>query len=518
MISVNILWKITLKSPRGYFKGADPTEAVQAEGSTMEKEMKMAEKEEEDAANKGESSVDMSNNSPTKRGTGRPKGSKKLQVCVTDVNLMELVSGISNGESTTPPRGRGRPKLSTHTVQQGSGDDQADNSVQTGRGQENPKGSGSKKLASNEDHSPRKRGRPLGSLNKSTLEKAAAADLPNGGSDTPKRGRGRPKGSMKRKSETVTSGAEDEGSSATPRKRGRPKGSPNKRPRLEREVNSEGEEQDVSNGISKTPRRGRGRPRKSIKHESKHQQKQVSGGSQPTKRGRGRPKGSLNKKPTAYKVQGKVGRPRRELVPIERTESVIPIKRGKRGRPRKQPAKRGRPRKYPLPSPEELKKPKVWKPLGRPRKYARVDPPEGAPPAPRRSRGRPRKSESKKGAHLRKSLPTSPSSPRTPSDGPPRKRGRPRIIVKSEDGTTRKRGRPKGSVNKNKARNETQLDSTPPNHSKADDSSAVGVKYEEESVVEEVAHDVETVPIQDGDNTEETLIDQDGNFQVSNQA
>ncbi|KAM7373310.1 hypothetical protein PAMP_008173 [Pampus punctatissimus] len=488
----------------------------------MEKEMEMDEKEQEDAASKGESSVDMSNNNPSKRGTGRPKGSKKLQVCVTDVNLLELVSGISNGGSTTPQegiqkRGRGRPKLSTHTVQQGSGDNQAGNSVQTDKGQESLKGSGSKKLASNEVHSPRKRGRPPGSLNKSTIEKAAATDLPNSGTDVPKRGRGRPKGSIKRKSETITSGAEDEGSSVTPRKRGRPKGSLNKTPRLEREESSEGEEKDVSNGISETPRRGRGRPRKSIKHDSKHQQKQVSGGSQPTKRGRGRPKGSLNKKPTAYEVQSKVGRPRREHVPIARTELIIPTKRGKCGRPRKQPAKRGRPRKYPLPSPEELKKPKVWKPLGRPRKYTRVDPPEGAPPAPRRKRGRPRKSESKKGAHLNKRLTTNPSSAHAPNDGPPRKRGCPRSTAKSEGGTPRKRGRPKGSVNKNKARNETHFDSAAPNHSKADDSSAVGVDCEE-SVVEEVAHHVETVPVQDGDKTEETPIDRDGSFEVSNQA
>ncbi|KAM7384409.1 hypothetical protein PAMA_011657 [Pampus argenteus] len=513
---VNISREIKLKSSRGYFKGADPTEVVQAEGSTMEKEMD--EKEQEDAASKGESSVEMSNNSPSKRGTGRPKGSKKLQVCVTDVNLLELVSGISNGGSTTSQegiqkRGRGRPKLSTHTVQQGSGDDQAGNSVKTDKGQESLKGAGSKKLASNEVHSPRKRGRPPGSLNKNTIEKAAATDLSNGGTDMPKRGRGRPKGSIKRKSESITSSAEDEGSSVTPRKRGRPKGSLNKTPRLEQEESSEGEEKDVSNGISKMPRRGRGRPRKSIKHDSKHQRKQVSSGSQPTKRGRGRPKGSLNKKHTAYKVQSKVGRLRRERVPTARTESIIPTRREKRGRPRKHPAKRGRPRKYPLPSTEELKKPKVWKPLGRPRKYTRVDPPEGASPAspaPRRKRGRPRKSESKKGAHLRKRLPTSPSSAHTLNDGSPRKRGRPQSTAKSEDGTPRKRGRPKGSVNKNKARNETPFNSAASNRSKADDSSAAGVDCEE-SVVEEVAHDVET-------ETEETPIDQDGSFEVSNQA
>ncbi|GLD59191.1 transmembrane protein 79-like protein [Lates japonicus] len=185
--------------------------------------------------------------------------------------------------------------------------------------------------------------------------------------------------------------------------------------------------------------------------------------------------------------------------------------RGRRGRPRQQPAKRGRPRKYPLPSPEELKKPKVWKPLGRPRKYPRVDPPEGAPPVPRRSRGRPRKSESKKGAHLRKSLPTTPSSPRNPNDGPPRKRGRPPSTAKTEDVTPRKRGRPKGSVNKNKARSETQLDSTLANHSKEkSDSSAVGVEHEGEPVEEEVEEDT---PTEHSDHTE-VLIEQDAGFEV----
>ncbi|XP_044028605.1 chromosomal protein D1-like [Siniperca chuatsi] len=503
----------------------------------MEEETKTAETEQRDAANnEGEPSVDMPNNSPTKRGRGRPQGSKKLKVCVTDVNLMELVSGISNGGSTQPPRGRGRPKLSgtKHTEQQGSGDDHADDSVQTPTDQGRSKGS--KKEASDEDspmtdHSPKKRGRPKKSLSKSTLEKADAEDLPNGASDTPKPGRGRPKGSTKRKSESLTSGEENEGSPVIPRKRGRPKGSLNNTPRLEREVSSEGEAeadgslnslkrgrgrlrkvevnnigestQETSNGISKTPRRGRGRPRKSIEQQSGDQQELVTDGSQPAKRGRGRPKGSLNKK-----VHGKVGRPRRVHVPPTR---------GKRGRPRKQPAKRGRPRKYPLPSPEELKRPKVWKPLGRPRKYPRVDSPVGAPPAPRRSRGRPRKSESKKGAHLRKSLPSSPSSPRNPNDGPPRKRGRPPSTAKSEEDAPRKRGRPKGSVNKNKARSETQLDSAPPNHSKSD-SSAVGVEPDGEPVQEEAEHKTETMPIERRSDTEETLIDQNASFEVSNQA
>ncbi|AWP21538.1 putative ABC transporter F family member 4-like [Scophthalmus maximus] len=484
----------------------------------MEEEIK-AEPEQGDGASKeGESSADVSSRSPMKRARGRPQGSKKLKVCVTDINLLELVSGISNGGSTQPLRGRGRPKLSgtKHTVQEGSGDSHADDSVQTHKAS-----NGDDTLS---DHTPKKRGRPKKSPGESIPEKAAAGDLPNGGSATPKRGRGRPKGSVKRKSESLASSEEGEGGPVTPRRRGRPKGSLNKKPRLLAEVSSEGEEetdgslnspkrgrgrlrkvvvnysgrstQNASNGIA--PQRRRGRPRKSVEQKSRDQQELVTG---QTKRGRGRPKGSLNKKPPVKKVHGKVGRPR--------TVHVAPVT-GRRGRPRLQPAKRGRPRKYPLPSPEDLKKPKVWKPLGRPRKYPRVDPPEGALPAPRRSRGRPRKAESRKGAHLRKSVPNMPSSLRNPNDGPPRKRGRPRTTQKSEDVAPRKkRGRPKGSVNKNKGRSETQLDGA--KHSKEkSDSPAVEVECEGEPVEAVVEHDVHE--------TEETLIEQDANFEVSDQA
>ncbi|XP_022602828.1 origin recognition complex subunit 4-like [Seriola dumerili] len=494
----------------------------------------MAETEQGDGvSNEGESSVDMSSNSPIKRGRGRPQGSKKLKVCVTDVNLMELVSGISNGGSTQPQRGRGRPK---HTVQDGSGDVHSDNSVQTHRGKGRPKGS--KKEASNEgnpvtDISPKKRGRPKKSV--STPEKVAAEDLPNGGSNTPKMGRGRPKGSTKRKSESLSSGEEDEGRSVKPSRRGRPKGSLNKKPRLEEEVSSEGEAetdgsppkresgwlrkveantsetltQDTSNGISNMPRRGRGRPRKSFEQKKK-KQKLLTDGSQHGKRGRGRPKGSLNKMRPAFKLvqYGTASRPRRVHVSPPKEKPARP----------KQPAKRGRPRKYPLPAPEDRKKkPKVWKPLGRPRKYPRVDPPEGAPPAPHRRPGRPRKSDSKRGAHLRKNWPTTPSSPRNPNDGPPRKRGRPPSAAESGDVTPRKRGRPKGSVNKNKASSETQLDSAIPNHSKVkSESSVVEVEFEGEPAEEEVEHDAQTIPT--ADDTKETLIEQDASLGVGNQA
>lgn len=442
-----------------------------------------------------EPNEDISNNSPTQRSRGRPQGSKKLKVCVTDIKLMELVSGISNGGATEPQKKRQRPK---HKGQQITGDE---DSVQSLRNQGSPKGS--KKLGSDEsipmaEHSPKKRGRP-----KKSFGKAASEDLPNGASDTTKLSRGRPKGS-----ESLTSGEENKVSSVTPRKRGRPKGSLNKTPKLENELTSEwaaeairslnsqkrgrvrprqmevrnigDSTQDTSNNISSMPRRGRGRPRK-IEQSGGDKQEIDGDGSQAAKRGRGRPKGSLNKKHAK----------------VDQLWTVyVPSAKRKRGRPKKQPAKRGRPRKYPLPSPEELKKPKVWKPLGRPRKYPQVEPPEGVPPAPRRSRGRPRKSESKKGAHLRKSLPATPSSPHNPNDRSPRKRCRPPIGDESEQSTSRKRGRPKGSVNKSKVGGEY---GTPTKRSKSDPS----------DLEQEVAP---------ADQTHDTDINRDAYFDVSSQA
>uniref|UniRef100_A0A3Q1FV78 Uncharacterized protein n=1 Tax=Acanthochromis polyacanthus TaxID=80966 RepID=A0A3Q1FV78_9TELE len=115
--------------------------------------------------NEGETSAEVpdNNNSPVKRGRGRPQGSKKLQVCVTDLNLTDPALADANGGSVPPKRGRGRPRsvgTSSHP----------DNSVKRGRGR--PKGS--KKVVSN-DGTPRKRGRPK--LNKSTEEKSAESCL-----------------------------------------------------------------------------------------------------------------------------------------------------------------------------------------------------------------------------------------------------------------------------------------------------------------------------------------------------
>ncbi|KAM4631200.1 uncharacterized protein ACJ7VT_000702 [Polymixia lowei] len=523
-------------------------QTAQREGSSMEEEITMTEEGQGDAgSSEGESGEDVSNNSPgpTKRGRGMSKGSKKLQVWVTHVNLSELGSDFSNGGPTQPLKSRGGPKGSgkKQTLQQSeqeSGQDNVDGFQTPQRGRGRPKGSGSKKQTTSEegsggDQTPKKRGRPKGSLNKKTLNKAVDSRDELG-------------------VESAISGEEDDGSSRQPRKRGSPKGSPIKKPQMteEREVSSEGESGpdlsngsptpakrargrpkkntiegdviskeksvgDASNGSSKTAQRRIGRPRKGerVNQESGssiEQEQGVTGGSQSPKRARGRPKGSFAKKYPSLKVHGKVGRPRKVVVPSAEVEVVAPTVKGKkRGRP-------GRPRKYPVPSPEELKKPKVWKPLGRPRKYPRVDPPEGATPTPRRGRGRPRKSESKKGAHLRKSLPlTTPSSHLTPNDGTPRKRGRPPGTVKVKDGSPRKRGRPKGSVKKDETANDMQLEGAVPakrpRHLKGKkDSSAEQEEYGGGEVEVDMEHDGQTMSYEDAEGTGATVIDQDVGF------
>nr|XP_057902558.1 proline-rich protein 2-like [Doryrhamphus excisus] len=455
--------------------------------------------EQGDILNKEESGEENSDNGFVKRGRGRPKGSKKLQVSIPDLNLMELVSGISNSG----------PAL------------------------------GFKTLDSGEEYTPKKRGRPKGSMSKRSAEKAPN----NSGSEEPKRGRGRPKGSGKRKAENISS--DDESYEWAPKKRGRPKGSGKKTPQS-KEVELD------DNGVPKTPR-GRGRPRKSS---SERKQMPADDPLRP-KRGRGRPKGSMNKNPF-LEVHFQAGRPRRKHIPPSRLEIRLPRKTGKRGRPRKEMSRRGRPRKYPLPSsteeskkprvwkplgrprkhplsaspgpagggpkrgrgpnrgrgrPRKLEakkgahlrkydgpprkrgrprkypatgespKPKVWKPLGRPRKYPLVEPPEGAPEAPRRTPGRPRKSESKRGAHLRNPNPT----PRPPKP------------TLGADGTPRKRGRPKGSVNKSKVQKEGHHDSEPWNHS---DTDAATADAEEEQVADLPADDGEDegrLEMEDGD-------------------
>ncbi|XP_037329324.1 serine/arginine repetitive matrix protein 1-like isoform X2 [Pungitius pungitius] len=409
-----------LKGSGDDLAGETPTEVIQTDGNSEEEEeeeKKMAETGQGDVASHEEEPSVEESNSPVKSGRGRPQGFKMLKVSLTDIIKTEQVSGISTSESKLPRRGRGRPKLQKATELKA----------------QEPINQSSDEDNLTADHFPKKRK----SLSKSPSDNADAKDLPNGASDAPKAKRGRPKGSTKRKS----------GSSAMRRN---PRRSSNKTPKLETEERSE-EGEDAEK-----PPRGRGRPKKI---------KQETGDRPPAKKRPGRPKGSLNKKRPAHKVS--------EL-------NRSPPKPWKRGRPKKTKAKRGRPRKYPLPSPKEIKKPRVWKPLGRPRKYPRVDPAEGSEPAPPRGRGRPHKTQSKKGAHLRKSLPESLPSPIDPNVEPPRKRGRP---PKSEAVPKRKRGRPKGSVNSSKAGSGTPIECADANHSTAEsDSPLVALKCEAEEV------------------------------------
>ncbi|XP_034016509.1 chromosomal protein D1-like [Thalassophryne amazonica] len=248
----------------------------------MEEEMRMDENEQgEVGSNEEESGAEMSDSKPvpTKRGRGRPRGSSKLKGSVKDVDLTELHSDVYSGAAAQLPKQRGRPKK--HASQRST--------AQLHRDRGRPKGLGSKEDSCNEDHSPKKRGRPKGSLNKSTLEKAAASrndlgeNVPND-SSLPKNPRGRPKGSsMKRKAESV----ENDSGSAIPRKRGRPKGSPNKKPMLQRSVSSEEESGAyASDGNMNSQKRGQGRPRKG--DNTVLSVPDVSQGI--SKRGRGRPR------------------------------------------------------------------------------------------------------------------------------------------------------------------------------------------------------------------------------------
>ncbi|XP_072304063.1 uncharacterized protein [Eucyclogobius newberryi] len=327
-------------------------------------------------------------------------GLKELQVCVTDINLVQPDG--TNGASVK--RGRGRPKGSAN------------------------------KSSINGDTNPKKKGRPKGST-----VKAAAGDL-NGGSA--RISPGRPKRAATR--EIDFSEDESVDSFSPPRKRGRPKGS--KKPKHDTETSSDNDE------AQSTPKRGRGRPSKSpakgkrgrpkkITQDGAKTQKPAADGMQRSHKRAGRPKGSRNKPAITVRVESTSGRPSRVHVAPDKLKISLPRKYpGKRGRPKK--SNRGRPRKTPLPPEEELYQPRVWKALGRPRKYPKEERPEQAPApeTPRRSRGRPRKSESKKGAHLRK----------LDSDGSPKKPGISPKAAKEQDGSRRKRGRPKGSF-KNKA-------------------------------------------------------------------
>ncbi|KAM9323867.1 uncharacterized protein PAF06_020103 [Gastrophryne carolinensis] len=238
----------------------------------------------------------------------------------------------------------------------------------------------------NGSETPRGRGRPKGSKNKTfptaakrvydVRETKPALDSIKCESDgdqeppTPHRGRGRPKGSTKVKR------VEDLGPK---RARGRPKGSKNKKP----------SKATLLQMLSSGQKIGRGRPRKTpLADES------------PLipKRGRGRPKGSLNKVPSTKRltklpgpdsVKRKRGRPTKHWV--NKTVQPLTPKRP-RGRPsiktlfpetvselpplsetNEVKRKRGRPRKFPLRT--ELIPLGPKRPRGRPRSHVELPPP-----------------------------------------------------------------------------------------------------------------------------------------------
>lgn len=395
--------------------------------------------------------ISNSSPSPLKRGRGRPKKFKKSDQQVWTASSNEIESGLDfqNGSPIPPRRERGRPKGSVkkHTAhesvglyEESSADTANDGPFQPLRGRGRPKGSAAKKrlvptVSSEEgsgaetfnvDHeSPKRgRGRPKGSISKKPKVQRVAAvaseeDSGENSSCSPnpaKKGRGRPKGSVSKELKAESAASSEEGSRSIPlKKRGRPKGSFSKTVIL-KECSVRIEELDLSNGNLTLP-----------------------------KRGRGRPKGSGAREAPMLKVYGK---PRKMCRLPSSTKC---------GRPNKVKTKRGRPRKFPLAPEEEdnemnkpkKKLPKVWKPLGRPRIYPRAERSTADEPLERRGRGRPRKTESKKGAHLRKNTST------------PAKRGSPNAPAKNTGDVARKMGRPKGCVKARKIDVKGELDGAP---------------------------------------------------------
>ncbi|XP_026784205.3 chromosomal protein D1 [Pangasianodon hypophthalmus] len=211
----------------------------------------------------------------------------------------------------------------------------------------------------------------------------------------------------------------------------------------------------------------------------------ANGSANSGKRGRGRPRGSVKKKIISVKEVSHNARASKR-VDFFSPETVIRPKVKKRGRPKKIKIP-GRPRKIPLTPEEEAerilrlsKKRKLSKPLGRPRIHPLVDMPKE-----KRGRGRPRKYESMasqngridgnlksvkitevggdtprrrgrpRGSFKKKrGRPAGPSPAKRPIEGTPGKRGRPpgsgtKLQVKQDaNGTPRKRGRPPGSGRK----------------------------------------------------------------------
>lgn len=121
---------------------------------------------------------------------GRSQGSKKLKVCVTDLHLMELVSGISN---TQPQRKRGRPRPS-HT-KEAAGDSKM-HCIEDAATEDLANGGSVKPQGRRNEGSPTKRGRPKGSLNKNRKrgwDSCGSGVEDDEGRNKVKRERGRPR-------------------------------------------------------------------------------------------------------------------------------------------------------------------------------------------------------------------------------------------------------------------------------------------------------------------------------------
>ncbi|XP_007258316.2 chromosomal protein D1 [Astyanax mexicanus] len=200
----------------------------------------------------------------------------------------------------------------------------------------------------------------------------------------------------------------------------------------------------------------------------------ANGSSNSAKRGRGRPKGSVKKVVVSVtEVPHNARAPKR--IDFFCPETVLKTKVKKRGRPKKVRVL-GRPRKIPLTPEEEAerilrlsrqKKRKLSKPLGRPGIHPLV-----GNPAQKKGRGRPRKYEAlSRASPLKSTAPGTPqkrgrpqglnlgspvgSSPaKSPIGGTGRRRGRPPgsgrkiTATPASNGSPRKRGRPPGSGNK----------------------------------------------------------------------
>uniref|UniRef100_A0A672IIT5 Uncharacterized protein n=1 Tax=Salarias fasciatus TaxID=181472 RepID=A0A672IIT5_SALFA len=141
----------------------------------------------EPQGSEGDAVTDEADSRPVQRGRGRSQDSKQLEVCVSE---MDVSSGDPSGSPS--PRGRGRPKLSTtkHTEEDGLEDGNNDDPVPKARGQGRPKGSKKQNSEKSQtEQTPKKRGRPRKSLSHIPGEGEKPPDLPNGGTDRPKRGR-----------------------------------------------------------------------------------------------------------------------------------------------------------------------------------------------------------------------------------------------------------------------------------------------------------------------------------------